>query len=154
MNLVLFVSYQLSAVFFEAEFNVDGYIVTSQFSLYGAIYFLFRELLNVISVPSVKVLFAELSVWKLIDWSSIVCITCSYFIMDYQFNEEVTDSFEIDDNLRNLIGIATLMQALSLVSYLRLVNEPLAVFIVSLSKVRRVRDQIKSISSSLLTCSF
>ena len=154
MNLVLFVSYQLSAVFFEVEFNVDGYILTSQFSLYGAIYFLFRELLNVISVPSVKVLFAKLSVWKLIDWLSIACIAGSYFIIDDYFNEDFTDSFEIDDNLRNLVAFATLMQALSLVSYLRFVNEPLAVFIVSLSKVRRVRDQIKSISSSLLTCSF
>lgn len=135
LNLILFCSVQLSATFYISEFDVQGYIVCSQSSLYGAVYFLLREILEVWALPS-KIFFGKVTAWKIADWLSVTFIFLTYFVMDSQFNEETTDSVEIYDQLRNLIATATLLQALSLVSYLRFLNEHMAVFISSLSKVR------------------
>ena len=134
-QIILFTSFQFAVLFVFAKFKSELYIVLSQIALYCTLYFVAREIMQVFSARTKNEFFALFSFWNFVDWVSIGLVLGTYFLLDYELSIDTTDMDMMSKEVRSIAALATLLQGLKFVGMLRLCNEELAVFIVSLTQI-------------------
>jgi len=133
-------SFHSTAIFLLVHHNVHMFILFSRLTLACLMYFMARELLYIISTFGSKRRFIScvLSPWNWIDW----CTIASTVFTNRQLTNDLlnidAEGFVVRQGLIDLLIITTVFIKMQLLSFIRMSNEELAVFVYSV--IQTVKD--------------
>ena len=134
-QIISFSSFQMAAVFFLADWDVQGYVIVSQIAFYSTLFFVCRKTFQIFAIMSRREIRLLISGWNIMDWITIGLVLGAYFVIDLELTVNTKDWMKVPKYIRRVVAFATIAQGLKFVGALRLCNEKLAVFIVSLVQV-------------------